>query len=135
MVDEYIWLCTRYIVYLTCNIYMYKIVLGEFALCRWRRCIPRNFGEKQSGRRLSLDQQSVIEWVKNFFLFPFYNPLKMIVCNFSSKLVTPDPRLQGCLILNNIWISKVYNNLKEYFYQKNIKREAAEYVAWCFTCQ
>ena len=34
MVDEYIRLCTRYIVYLTSYIYMYNILLGEFSLCR-----------------------------------------------------------------------------------------------------
>ena len=42
----------------------------------------------------------------------------MIVCKVSTKLVTPDPRLQGCLILNNktgdsagesslLWVSPV----------------------------
>ena len=102
----WIFFITLYIVHLTCHIYIYKIVLGEFSLCRWRRCIPENFGEKQSGRRQSLDQSSIIGWVQNLFLFPFYTLLKLIVCKFRSKLVTPDPRLQGCLILNNrktIW--------------------------------
>ena len=44
--DKYMWLSTIYVVYLTCYIYMYKIVLGEFSLRRWRRCIPEIFGEK-----------------------------------------------------------------------------------------
>ena len=101
MVDEYIWLSIIYIVYLTCHIYIYKMVLGEFSLCRWKRCIPKNFGEKQRGRRSSLDQLSVIGWVKYFFLFHFCTLLKLIVCKVRSKLVTLDPRLQGCLILNN----------------------------------
>ena len=79
--DECIWLSTIYIVYLTHHIYMYKFVLGEFSLCRWRRCIPEIFGEKQSGRRQSLDQPSLIRWVHYIFLFPFCT-LKLIVCKF-----------------------------------------------------
>ena len=70
--DEYFLLITLYIVHLTCNIYMYKIVLGGFTLCRWRRCIPESFGEEHSGRRQSLDQPSLIGWVHHIFLFPFF---------------------------------------------------------------
>ena len=52
--DEYFLLNTPYIVYLTCHIYMYNIVLGEFALCRWRRCIPESFWKEADQEKANL---------------------------------------------------------------------------------
>ena len=81
MVDKYIWSSTIYVIYLTCHIYMYKFALREFSLCRWRRCIPEIFGEKQSGRRQILDQLYEIEWIQHIFLFPLFT-LMLIVYKF-----------------------------------------------------
>ena len=70
--DEYLWLSTLYIVYLTCHIYMHKFVLGGFALCRWRRCIPESFGEEVEQEKSKLGSTAVNQ------VSPFYLPISFL---------------------------------------------------------
>ena len=63
---------------------------------------PWNIWREEERENIKLGS-TIGNWVSQYFLlvFPFYSLVKLIVCKVSSKLVTPDPRLQGCLILNN----------------------------------
>ena len=65
------------------------------------KCIPRSFEKKWSERRSRLDQPSIIGYINIFSLFSVHFAVKVDFLQVSSKLVTPDPRLQGCMILNN----------------------------------
>ena len=69
--DEYLWLSTLYIVYLTCHIYMYDILFGRFSLCRWRRCIPESFEEEAEQKKLRLGSTIVNRVSLSYLLLSF----------------------------------------------------------------
>ena len=66
--NEYLWLSTLYMIYLTCSIYMYNLALGGFALYRWRRNIPEGFGGEAKCKRTKLGS-TVVNRVSLFYPF------------------------------------------------------------------
>ena len=72
--DEYLWLSTLYIIYLTCPIYMYKLSLWGFALYRWRRNIPESFGGEAEREKIKLGS-TIVNRVSLSYLLCFLSVL------------------------------------------------------------
>ena len=69
--DEYLWLSTLCIVYLTCYIYMYKLSLWGFSLYRWRRNIPESFGGEAEWEKTKLGSTVVNQVSPSYLLVSF----------------------------------------------------------------
>ena len=70
--DEYLWLSTLYMIYLTCFIYMYHLALGGFVLDRWRRNIPKGFGGEQEWKRTNPGSNTVYQVSLFYPLISFF---------------------------------------------------------------
>ena len=98
--DEYLWLSTLYMIYLTCFIYMYHLAFGGFSLDRWRRTRAKE-DKDRINRRV---------WGESFLSSYFlYCTLESIACKFHEYVGNPRPSVIRCLFLyNNYHIFQLY---------------------------
>ena len=105
---------------------MYEILPEELVLCRWREATLEAL-EKVATR----EDQAWINHHKpgkpNYLPILISISVKDVVCKSNSKLVTPDPRLQGCIVL---YISDCgYSKYTGY------KKKGKKNMLWTFTVQ